>query len=271
MLNKKNYDRIYLDGNYRKYVWNVFTYKLKKYTVDMVNSTILCIRFPFLYPRNRWTGKHWSSWKLDEKQRLIWNKWNDWSKEHVLYYVDKFGSKCVILDNKVVKTEYVMKLASFKDRCLHWWYGFLNKFLAIFHCIPTYTELNAMDKGWRKRFGIQFCKELKHAILKSGGKKYMKDFRITQMKEKWGRFECYVNMYSPEVTRVIEKYGYISKYVCVKCGEDAVKQSLGWISPYCEEHLPKDQKWIWIEPVYCWSNPKHKEENEKILEEIRKC
>ena len=28
--------------------------KLKK----LINDTILCIRFPFLYPRNRWTGKH---------------------------------------------------------------------------------------------------------------------------------------------------------------------------------------------------------------------
>ena len=245
-----------------------FKYKLRKYTVDLVKSTILCIRFPFLYPRNRWTGKHWSSWKLNEKQRQLWNKWYEWSKEHTLDYVDKFGSECVVFDGKMVKSEYVMKLARVKDRFLYWWYGFLNNFLSIFHCIPTHTELDAMDKGWRKRFGIQFCKELKQAILKSGGKKYMKEFRITQIKEKWGEFQCYVNRYSPEVTRVIEKYGYISKYVCVTCGEDAVKKSLGWICPYCEVHLPKNQNWLWIDPVYGWSHGTHKEENEKILKEI---
>ena len=30
----------------------------------IIKSSILCIRFPFLYPRNRFTGLHYNNWKI---------------------------------------------------------------------------------------------------------------------------------------------------------------------------------------------------------------
>lgn len=266
MYTKKKFKKMRPNDSYIKYDIKEIKNKIKKYTCDTPKSIYLCLRFPFLYPRNRFSGKHYTNWKLRNKCSEIFKKWSVWSGEHTDEYVKKFGEQCTFMDGHCVKVEYILKLATLKDRFLYWWYNTYENILGIFHCIPTYTELDAMDKGWRKRFGIQFCKELKHAILKSGGKKYMKDFRITQIKEKWGQFECYVNMYSPEVSRVIEKYGYISQYVCVECGDDGVKKTIGWICPYCEKHLPENQNWIWIDPVYGWSNPEHKEYNENILE-----
>lgn len=265
-MNRKTFKEIYPNDSYFKHVLKKWKFKLKEYTLDMFNATVLCIRLPFLYPRNRWTDRHYNNVKIDKKISKIFDKWVGYSGTHKDEYIKKYGLVCTCLDGKFIREEYIMSLASFKDKFMYNFYKFVREVLSVIHCIPTYTELNAIDKGWRKRFGIQFCKELKHVILESGGKKYMKDFRIMQIKEKWGRLECYVNLYSPEVTRVIEKYGYISQYVCVECGKDAVKKTMGWISPYCDEHVPKNQNWIWIEPVYEWSNLEHKKYNESVLD-----
>ena len=255
---------------------NVF-YKIGR----TIKSTYLCIRFPFLYPRNVWDDKHYSNHKLDEKRKEIYKKWSKWANEHQELYYYEFGKDCLLdfepsvvftpedFSNSFVKCEYVMKHyhIPLKDKFLYWFYDFLNNFLSIFHFIPTWSEFDAIPYGWRKRFGIQFCKELKEAILKSGGRKLMKEFRIHQIKEKWGKFTFYVNTYPEAVDRVIKKYEYISQFVCVECGEDAVKKTVDWICPYCEHCLPENRKWIWIDPIYSWSSHKKSDENDEKLKE----
>ena len=72
----------------------------------------------------------------------------------------------------------------------------------------------------------------------------MKEFAILDIKEKYGRLVIYTNGVSPEVDRVLKKYEYISQFVCVTCGEDAVKQTLGWICPYCEDCKPDNQLYV---------------------------
>jgi hypothetical protein len=39
---------------------------------DLVRSTFLCIRYPFLYPRNRFTGLHYNNWKIIEKIKELY-------------------------------------------------------------------------------------------------------------------------------------------------------------------------------------------------------
>ena len=233
----------------------------------ILKSSYFCMRFPFLYPRNRFSGRHYTNWKLQEKYTSIYRKWSEFARTHQKEYYNRFGDASVIwigaLSNSFVKPEYVMKLASHKDRFLYFWYKFCERFLGFFHFIPEYTELDFMQEGWRKRFGIDFCKELKRAILHSGGKKYMKEFRILDIKEKYGTLRVYVQGETDEVSRVIRKYEYISEYVCIVCGEDAVKCTTGWISPYCEKCLPETDGWMWIDPVYGWSNGQRSEENKK--------
>ena len=75
-------------------------------------------------------------------------------------------------------------------------------------------------------------KELKEAAIKDG---YLKELRIMQLKEKWGRNQLYVNMYGNNVLKVINKYEDLSWDTCIKCGKPATHTSLGWISPYCAE------------------------------------
>ena len=39
---------------------------INSYIIAPINNTLLCISFPFLYPRNRFTGMHYNYWKIIE-------------------------------------------------------------------------------------------------------------------------------------------------------------------------------------------------------------
>lgn len=64
-------------------------------------------------------------------------------------------------------------------------------------------------------------------------------WRITDIKEKWGRFQLYSNYCSEELYNIIFKYEDLSWKICKKCGEPATHTSIGWISPYCQKCAPK--------------------------------
>lgn len=246
----------------------------------IVRSTYLCIRFPFLYPRNFWTGKHYNS-KAASKMNDIFEKWREYSQSHQKEYYKMFGKDCInmfgepiqVYTNEVLKRshihdEYVMGLADLNDRIAYEWYEFVDVMARILHCIPTYSWYDSIPRGWRKRFGIQFCKEMRKAIIHSGGWKYLFTFRITDIKEKYGQFECYDMGATPEVDRVIKKYQYISQYVCIECGDDATKRTVlpAYMSPYCDEHMPKGRFWRHIDNVYGWINNSLEDENRRLEE-----
>ena len=146
----------------------------------IVPSIYLCIRFPFLYPRNRFTGLHYNNWKIrDTLKELVNDAYNFGGKEE--------GYKMTV-KNRWKWIQY---------NVLKWFHDY---FLQVVFCIPTYTELDSMDAGWRKAFGIQMCKEIKQALLDAGGRKLLHRYRISQIKEKWG---CY-----DEKTEVLTKDGF---------------------------------------------------------------
>ena len=263
-------------------------FKLGKY----VKSTILCIRFPFLYPRNRFTDLHYNNWRIIEFHRKWWKLTGDSfllkivkEKEPLISYgnindhiytlrvkegyfqvcnehgrpwvsipVSNYG-KGHIAGYGWRKTEKSFEpvLIVGKDwedakevnhfievvhaKWLRRWIQFLDWIndwpLQLFHCIPSHTELDAMDKGWRKAFGIQICKEIRAVLLKHGWKVLFK-YRIMQIKEKWGEL-CWYDSYAPKgVFDIIRKYENISRHTCIDCGAPATKMSTGWICPYCD-------------------------------------
>lgn len=191
-------------------------------------ASILCIRFPFLYPRNRWTDKHWNCWKINDYHKEHWNKAYVWHHESI-----NEDGNVVNGDWKVINKWIAFKI-SFLDG--------IEKFLSIFHCIPSYTELDAMPKGWRKTFGLQMCKEIKRALLETGGRKMLHNYRIDQIKEKFGGLCWYDSHGCEEVFRIIHKYEYISEHTCIVCGKSADYFTNGWLSPYCEKHVPEGEK-----------------------------
>lgn len=274
MISYKIYKRWYKNSNIFKYIFYIIKY-IYIYITHTIYSCYMCLRFPFLYPRNRFTGRHYNNWKIQYKRKEIYCRCNDWANEHKENYIKKFGNSSVFenSDLSFVKYKYVMKLANRKDKFLYWWYGFYHEILEIIHFIPTHNELDALEceaKGWYKRFGIRFCKDLREALIKDCGFWYMiKHFRIEQIKEKMGDFECYVNFYTPRVTSVIKLYGKISKYYCIDCGDYSTKRTVVRIESYCDKCYEKNHNG----EMFKYINPKNNDEiknNEFVDEELNK-
>lgn len=287
---------------------------LKRKIWKPVESTYLCLKYPFLYPRNRWTGKHYNNWKLhqyhtDNYKKAIgcvcchlYNKkeWMESEYTHKdlsadikkdgvllygyvmnngvvsLYYRDKVIKKInlyeiteqytglhkigfyenngnvsfniVFIDDTIIGEQKfyifnhtVNKWLRFKIRFA----DFLNDYvLQLFHCIPTYTEIDAMKgecPGWYKRFGKQLLVDMKKQLKKD---KMLYSFRIMQIKEKWGRFCLYCGSASREMYQLIGKYEEMSEHICIDCGKDAdvITSPYGWMCPYCNECYENNHK-----------------------------
>ena len=209
-----------------KYHWNTIK--------NTPSAVIMCIRFPFLYPRNMWTGKHYNNRKLQNKYREIYDKY------HIFRTEDRSangGSRFEIVENR-----WDSKRWKFVYNCLK----YLEKFIAIFHIIPTHSLHTWIPDGWRKAFGTQMWKEVRHELYKSGGWKAVYSFRITDIKEKWGALQVYVCSAPANVYKVLQKYEYISTRTCIVCGELATCETPieYWKCPYCDKHAPKQSKFL---------------------------
>ena len=269
---------------------------------DVFKASILCLRFPFLYPRNRFDGKHhccvlgslryklqlkheqkiYITAKVDESNikhnglLCFFNyhvKWNiadntisvrdvytekiqefnlsklvDNTKFEILGLTTSFlmtGDPVIVVHlskidskdtNKYGFAQYNLKFI--KSKWYHFWYKtitwFDTKVLDKILFLPSYTELDAMESGWRKAFGIQMCKEIKKELKKH---KFLYKYRIVQIKEKWGYLHWYDGG-SPKDSKIydiIRKYEQISAKTCGVCGKPATKISKGWIYPYCDD------------------------------------
>ena len=95
-----------------------------------------------------------------------------------------------------------------------------------------YTELDQMPDGWRIAFGDQMVEELNQELVKGG---FVNDYRITQIKEKYGGLRWYDNGNTKEGYNIINKYESLSQRTCICCGKPAKYITLGWISPFCED------------------------------------
>lgn len=99
------------------------------------------------------------------------------------------------------------------------------------------TELEAMPDGWLKAFGEQMCEDIYQCLLKAN---YVNDFRVLQIKEKFGELRFYHNGVPSEIYEeladIIDRYCVKSFQTCIICGVPADGYTMGWISPYCNEH-----------------------------------
>ena len=109
-----------------------------------------------------------------------------------------------------------------------------------------YTELDSMPDGWRIAFGEQLCAELKEELDRAG---YTDQYRIAQIKEKFGSLRWYDFGNTEHGCDIIHKYERISERTCVRCGKPATRITTGWICPYCDECCP-DEPNVPIESYY---------------------
>ena len=99
-----------------------------------------------------------------------------------------------------------------------------------------YTWLDDMPDGWRVAFGEQLCAELKAALEEAG---IVEQYRIVQIKEKYGSLRWYDRGNTEKGYQVIAKYQEQSERTCICCGKPATVITLDWISPYCDVCVPK--------------------------------
>lgn len=106
-----------------------------------------------------------------------------------------------------------------------------------------YTWLDEIPKGWREKFGEQWAEEISQYIS-TLSKKEQENFRILQLKEKFGVFTQYFSHYSESLTNIINKYEQLSKNTCCECGAPATHISTDWICPWCKQHAPEGSQLI---------------------------
>ncbi len=80
------------------------------------------------------------------------------------------------------------------------------------------------------------CEEIAQALIADG---FLNEYRIIQIKEKFGELRWYDGGAPKEVREIIEKYSLMSARICMNCGKPATRITKRWISPYCDECLPK--------------------------------
>lgn len=97
------------------------------------------------------------------------------------------------------------------------------------------TWLDNLPKGWRKSFGKALCDDLKREIENS----HLTDYKIRQIKEKWGLLTIYDEGGNHYTQGVIDKYEKLSGKVCQGCGKEAEYMTLRWIGFYCKDCIDK--------------------------------
>jgi hypothetical protein len=106
--------------------------------------------------------------------------------------------------------------------------------------IDTKAEFPMMEleipNGWEKLF-YQMCDDIKPILEQNN---LMDKFYFIQVKEKYDELRCYTNDIEPSSIRVIlQKYEYLSKFVCVNCGKPAEFVTFGYIISLCKDCLNK--------------------------------
>lgn len=99
-----------------------------------------------------------------------------------------------------------------------------------------FTWYDHIDIGWRKAFGKVFSKELKELLIRNY---ILKEFRFTDIKEKWGQLSIYSNFYINDLEKFFNKYETMSRKYCIECGEKATHTTEGYILPLCDECFQK--------------------------------
>ena len=99
----------------------------------------------------------------------------------------------------------------------------------------SYIRSCEIPDGWNLLF-LQLCEDIREPLMKID---YLEKFRFSQIKEKYGRLECYTFGEPDEVHDIITKYRAMSQYVCNQCGKPAEYMTIGYILPFCPDCFEK--------------------------------
>lgn len=200
LFSYKRYKKIYPNTNIYKYVWRHLLFTPRRWC-RIPYCTYMCLKYPFLYRRNRFTGLHYNNWALINKRDKLNQKYHKHIFDKDGIDMDDFANQLKINDKWYIRVTSEKSL----DYWENWWAKPLyciidfihNYILQIIFCLPTSIEWDAMEDGWKKAFGKQYLKDLKKQLKKD---KMLYSWRITDIKEKYG---CY-----DDQTEVLTKDGW---------------------------------------------------------------
>lgn len=172
--------------------------------LKLIHNSILCIKYPWLYPRC-YNGLHYNNGVILDKIKKYKNRIQNGNNLYKLH----------------------VKLLTF----------FHNYILAFLHCIPKYTILDFIPSGWKNRF----ANEIINAVTALQKKSIDSDLQIIDVKEKWGCLRISIICDNDEIEDYFDSLEERSSFVCINCGKDAEYYTKGWMLPYCGKCLPKDQ------------------------------
>ena len=89
------------------------------------------------------------------------------------------------------------------------------------------TWMGVIPEGWHKLFYMMLTDIDKYDEL---GR-----WELIDVKEKYGEMRVAYTGGNKEINDIIEKYQWISQYVCEDCGMPATRESKGWIKHMCED------------------------------------
>ena len=125
-------------------------------------------------------------------------------------------------------------------------------FLKYFYCKDKLIQKScwyfAVDKGWRY-IALQMFREIRREMKRV--KVPLSRFHIYDIKEKYGALDIDCNSFG-DISKIVEKYEYISAHTCNICGRQAYGYTDGYILPYCADcgkdknlipYYTKDDKW----------------------------
>lgn len=97
------------------------------------------------------------------------------------------------------------------------------------------TWLDNVPDGWH-RLALNLCKELKKIIKED----HLKDYAISQVKEKFGELCWYYEGGNKRIDDVTTKYEILSRNTCIYCGKTPTTHvTKGWITYICSDCAKK--------------------------------
>lgn len=104
-----------------------------------------------------------------------------------------------------------------------------------------FTELDSLPDGWRKRFGTLLCKDLQKVFKQTKFHNFVRNYRISEVKEKYGQLRWYDNGVPEDIyeeyNKIIKYYTKLSENTCVVCGKPGVIDwNTYWLQPLCTKH-----------------------------------
>lgn len=104
-----------------------------------------------------------------------------------------------------------------------------------------FSAYGDIPKGWNIAFGKLLLQDLDKEIKSSGV-----DFKVQDIKEKFGQLRFYFSGGNENIHRIIDAYSVLSENICMICGKpDVYMTNCGWYYPCCKE---------------CWDNHRPYEE-----------